>query len=248
MAKPGRPRAPKREGWGKEAVLAGLREGKAIMDVCAEYSIKSPPRVLYKETADWRKSDPAFAAEYDAVLNERFPNRSRAGRPRKETLDPLLADWRLKFCEDLFATANRARAADNSPFEYPHILAMLDPNKAEYDKDFADMVHEVELRICSEMEGGIWSAYKEASGRDKAWIARQWLERRSPERWASQSKLQVSGKVEHEHKGVLKVELSRDERLALLAADQEKYFQAYTPKALPEGEVVEAEVVEPSQT
>jgi hypothetical protein len=242
--KTGRKYIPRLEGWGKETVLKEIREGAVVMDICAKYALTNPPTSLYQEIVRWRHQDPAFEKEWTAIMLERDPDRNSKSRgaPRKEDIDPSLADWRLKFCQDLFETGKKLEAARRSPFCWEEIVKKLNKTTPSYDQQFAEMVHEVQMKLCAEMEGGFVEAFRESSGRDKAWIARSWLERQDPERWSRQVEMIHSGQVVHKHE----IQVSRESRLAALADEQSRFFSKHSPApALAAGdeEAIEVEVL-----
>lgn len=239
--KPGRRAEKRAPGWSRETLLREMRAGKPVMDVCAEYSLDTKPTTLYAEVTRWRAQDPEFERQYGEVLEGRGVSRA-GGLPPREQLDPSIADWRLKFCEDLFETGKKLEAARRSPFSWEEIVKKLNRSTPSYDHQFAEMVHEVQMKLCAEMEGGFVEAFRESSGRDKAWIAKNWLERQDPARWGKQVELIHSGAVAVNHTHTHRLELPKEERLALLADEQQKFFAESYPAALPEP-VIEGEVV-----
>lgn len=158
------------------------------------------------------------------------------GRPSKELDAP---DWRMQYCERLAETKNRSTASDATPYSYDEIYKKLNPKYSEYDKDFAEMVHAVEMRFLANAEEIMYTAMDhEPSWRNKAWIAKEILKVRDRDRWSDKLDISV------EHKGVVRFEANRQKMLAELAEEQ---FSTLPParKALGSGEAdyIEAEVV-----
>lgn len=239
---PAKARAP---GWGKETVLRELEDGSSVRDICKRYSLETGYRALVTEIQQWRVRDADFKVRYDALMDERDPNRS-GGAPSKEEKDPSLGDWRVKFCEDLFRTGSRLKAAESSPYSYQLIYQKITEGYRHYEPDFAELVQLTEMRLCAEMEGAMVDALREAAApRDKAWIAKAWLERRDPRRWGRQVELLHSGSIRHEHTHTHR--LSREERLEALVEDQQEFFGAAGEQAaLPPadaGEVIDLEPI-----
>lgn len=162
----------------------------------------------------------------------------KGGRPSKELDSP---DWRRLFCDKLLETKSRIEAASVTPYNYDEIYKKLNPNYAEYDKDFAEMVHLAEMRQVARAEQVIWEALElEPSHRNKAWIAKEILKVRASDRWSD--KLNVSV----EHKGVVKFELNRQRVLSELAQEQVAQLSG-AQKALAAGDLEVIDVEEISE-
>jgi hypothetical protein len=237
MAGTGRPRGARAEGWSKEKLLEELEadEEVSVSELCRKFAAgETKPKSLLVEVERWRASDADFRARYDALLSLRSPGTVNNGGPSKEDQDPeAFADWRLKFCTDLAESGSRLDAANKSPYSYTHIYQMLTEGYPFFDKDFAEMVHMVEMQIAAEMEGGfVWAFRQCTDPAKKAWIADRWLTKRDPRRWGKQVEITHSGKVEHEHTHKL---LPREERLALLMQEQQTFFGGVEQRALPPG-------------
>lgn len=245
----GRPAKARVDGWGKDTLLRELRTGLSLREVCNRYALEASPGTLRREVTVWRLTDPLFDRDYTQIMADRghLTRINHDGPEKREYADPNLADWRVRFCERLYLDASRLAAAEGSPYEYRQICKMLDCNHVQYDKDFADLVKDVELRMNAEAEGLFFNALREAdTPKDKAWIASKWLERRDPSRWSKQVEMIHSGTVkhEHEHKG-----LPREQRIAELMAAQQEFFKQHAPALVLESglresiDVVEAELV-----
>jgi hypothetical protein len=242
--KPGRRASRRHPDWSKETLLREMREGVSVADCTAKYAVgKTSPNVLYQEIVRWRHNDKEFERQYIEILTARGVPRLGGGVP-KELRDPTIADWRVKFCEDLFSTGKMLEASRRSPFCYEEIVKKLNKNTPSYDEDFAEMVQQVRLKICAEMEGGFVEAFRESSGKDKAWIAKSWLERQDPTRWSKQVELVHSGKVEHQHNHSHQLQLPKEQRLAALAAEQERFFSSVPALSAPKEYVEEAQILE----
>jgi hypothetical protein len=164
-------------------------------------------------------------------------------QPRRDDTDPGLADWRTKFCVDLLESKKMIVAVDRSPFSYATIGRRLNTNHAEFDQRLHDMVTETEARLAWEVEGNINEDMDALPpGRDRALIGLKYLERRSPKRWNPVLEMKHSGNVVHSHVAVGPG--GGGTRLAELAESQATFFKNHDPKALPEGDIIEAEVVE----
>jgi len=244
-------RGPRAPGWGKEAVLRELAAGDTLHQIAAKYALTTSPDALVTEIVRWRARDAAFAARYDALMDRRGrPNRKAAGVKSKAEQNPQLGDWKLHFCEALFETGSRLKAAEDPrvPYSWKHLHQMITPGYPQHDAAFADMVHLVEMRFCAQMEAGMVEAFRDAKNpRDKAWIAKQWLERRDATRWGKQVEMIHSGQVSHTHEIAAK---TREERLAELLADQQRFLTPELPaesRALPPApealEVIDVEVL-----
>lgn len=237
------------EGWSPEWLKEFLHEVPegdkfSLRGFCVAQAGKSW-QVLYKDVCSWRNED----EELRLLLRDKQVH--TIGAPLKGDR-PENADWRLDFVSELLVTANRAMAAEKTPYGLRQILNFLSPKHAQYDETFATMVKEAEQRIAAEMEAGIVQAFRDADEpRDRAWIARSWLERRDPERWSKQVEYIHSGEVDHKHKhlveGTVKVDL-----LATLIEDQRMFMRREPVKELPAApivlelnqEVLEAELVQ----
>jgi len=216
------------EGWSAEWMIEHLKqvpEGEifSLRAFCASQAGKSW-QVLYKDVCVWRNS------------NEELRNLLRSkqlhttGAPKKGD-KPENADWRLNFIEELLVTGNRASSAERTPYTLRQILNFLNPKSDQYDEHFAKMVEEAEQKIAAEMESGIIQAFRDADEpRDKAWIARSYLERRDPSRWSKQVEMIHSGAVDHKHQitGSVKVDL-----LTTLIQDQKMFMRRDPVLALP---------------
>lgn len=218
-----------------------MAEGESVSAVCARYSLGASVYSLRDEiTRDWLHRDPAFREQYKALARP-----AGGKRLNKEELDPEQnAGWEMRYCEALYETANPYKAAAVTPYDYQTIYKMLSENYPEYRKDFAEMVQEIRMRFCADMQERVVSAAKDPNtpARDVAWIGFQWLERQDKQQWSRQ--LVHSGTIKHEAIGPT---MSREDRLALLLAEQKKFMQ---PRAAIEAgeveadqDVVEAEVV-----
>lgn len=233
VADKGRPCNPRAKGWGKETFLAALEADPKITAhaVISKYRLKNKHANLSHEVVRWRFADLEFAARYKALMDARSPNRIKVSVTKVDA-DPSLGDWRLKFCEDLFATGTRLAAAEKSPYSYDHIYQMMTEKYPQYDREFAEMVHLVEMRMCAMAEGLFFQALTsdDNAPKDRAWIASRWLERRDPARWGRQVEMFHTGTVEHKHTVEIK---SREERLAALLEDQLHYLEKAAPHLLP---------------
>lgn len=238
------------DGWSAEWMkdfLRKLPEGEtfSLRGFCVSQAGKSW-QVLYKDVCVWRNQD----EELRTLLKDSQSH--TIGAPKKGDR-PENADWRVNFCEELLISCNRADAAAKTPYSLRQIQNMLSPKSDQYDEHFARMVEEVDQKIISEMEGGIVQAFREApEPRDRAWIARSYLERRDPTRWSKQVELIHSGEVQHKHEITGKVNV---DLLATLVEDQRLFMRRVPTKELGPapialelgGDVLEAELVEPSQ-
>lgn len=242
---------PRKDGWSKDVVLHELQDDPKITlwQIFTRWAGQATPFSCRDDFRRWLKSDEEFAARVKPLLADR--GQYKSGKPPSRTRRehrPQFADWKKKFGADLFESGSRLIAAEKSPYKWEMIVKKLDPNDHEFDAELFDIVKVAELRICSEMESGFLESYRAvAPGKDKAWISRQWLERRDPKRWGRQVEMIVSGNVKHEHTHIL--EKPREVRLLELAQDQAKFFGKDSPqKALESGRsddrVIDAEVIE----
>lgn len=237
------------EGWSADWMiqyLKGLPEGDrfSLRGFCVSQAGKSW-QVLYKDVCMWRNEN----EELRLLL--RGKQSLGAGAPKKGDR-PENADWRLNFIEELLISGNRATAAEKTPYTLRHILNIMNPRLDQYDEHFHKMVEEAEQRIAAEMESGIIQAFRDADEpRDRAWIARSYLERRDPTRWSKQVELIHSGEVAHKHQVEGKVHV---DLLATLVQDQRLFMKREPVQLLNEAPVtlefpavMEAELVESDQ-
>lgn len=243
----GRKRNPRPAGWGKDLVLAELGVGRTLSEIYEKWAHSGATvNGLKWDVRKWKRDDDEFAAEVDRLVDARKDPRVETLRkapppPTKEERDPSIANWRVQYCADLLETGTRTAAAERSPYDYSHIYRMLEPRYKDYDEEFAELVHETEMRICAEMEGGIVEAFREADRpKDKAWIAKSWLERRDPTRWSRQVEMIHSGEVKHKHKHELPEPIQ--ERLEALLDEQRKFFEESEARLQADG-VIEADFV-----
>lgn len=239
-----------------ETVLEEMRRGDSVSEICRRYALGTTVGALRTEIERWRHRVPEFGAEYAAILDEKYPDRlsQGRGRPTKEETDAKLRGWKMQFCEDLIKyNGSRNKAAARSPYTPEYIYQMLDESYPAFDQEFYDLVHVTEMRLAAELEGGLYEDWASLGpGKDRAWIAMQILPRRQPKRWSKQLEMIHSGSIKHEHNHQLA--LPKNERLALLAEQQQKFFATEPVAALPADtggvaieDVIDAEyVTEPS--
>lgn len=244
--------------WSKKTIHAEIKAGVSLRSICKKYHIPGvTPSAgsLYNEITRWRYLDPVWDKKLTEILATR--DRGGSGRPRKEQLDPSLADWRQKFCTDLFEGRSRLKAAQGSPHSYEYIYKMLNERYPEYDKHFAELVHVTEMRMCASIEDDyVASIDAMPHGFQKAIAADKFLSKRDPSRWSDRIEMRHSGTVQHNH--THKAIGTREERLLELASQQQAFLQtqerqlmvAEEQKALPAetiaiDNVIDAEVLEP---
>jgi hypothetical protein len=123
-------------------------------------------------------------------------------------------------------------------------MQFLEPQNPDYDERFANMVRDAEVKICAEMEGGMIQAFRDAEmPRDRAWIARSFLERRDPTRWGKQVELIHSGGIDHQHKHTHELK-AREDILLELFEDQKRFMRREPLQIAAPAEVVEVEWAE----
>lgn len=239
---------PRLDGWSKQTLLDEMESTDlSVSSICRKYT---PPgvswRTLQWEVIEWRDHDPDFKAEYQRLLKSRDPG--GPGKPRREEVDPEFGDWKIKFVRDFLVLGSMEGAARLAPYSLMTIQRRLDPSHVSYDKDFAELMGAATTRVNTEMEDGIIRSFREAQNpRDRAWIAKIWLESKSKETWGKQVNLKHSGGIAHTHTHALGGK-TREERLAELANDQAGFFGG-AQQALPEPRqsvdlVLDAEYVE----
>jgi hypothetical protein len=220
-------------GWSKETVLRELRDGAKITDICAQYAAGASPKSLRTEVDRWRAEDPDFKQKYTEAVGD------KQMVPRGSTAKDLLpenADWRLRYCEELYREADSVKAAAATPYDFDTISKKLSQSFPDmYDPDFAAMVQEVRMKICAEMERRIVNAARDplASPRDVAWIGFRWLERQDASKWGRQVEMIHKGTITHEH-AVKPV--TREDRLANLLSEQATFMGRSAQPALTSGQ------------
>lgn len=199
-------------------------------------------RGLYGDVCGWRLQDKELDNLIDQVTAEVSKRGGdHGGRPRNDRDDEGV-DWRVKFCEAYATHRSRNKAATSTPYKPAEIAKFLSPRYKEYDKNFADMVHAVEMELAGRAEELVWdSLEKEAANgtpKDTAWISLNILKNLPNSGWGNQRvDLNVSGTI------VNKFELNRKQLIAELVADQQHHF-GLEKKQLQAGDAIDAEVVE----
>lgn len=228
------------DGWGKETILSEMKEGRTLVQILQRYRTSSSVTVLEKEYQGWLRSDP----EFNKAVREHSPP-TPGSSPNKEMKGEALPEWREKFGEDYYDTGDINAAARLSPYSESMIHEKLSARHRNVDKRLIEIVAAIEVKMVKEFEGGFVKAFRDAQQpKDRAWIAKSWLERRAPERWGKQVEMIHSGTVKHDHSVELK---PRDQMLRELMADQ-KAFGEKKDLALPaiNENVIEGEIVEPA--
>lgn len=254
------PRKKRADGWSKETILAELstKPEMTLRKLFELYRGEASAEACKSDYKQWVREDVAFAAAVKPLADLRRPVPSNTGRdigrPPLDA-DPSNADWRLRFGEHLFKYGSRLKAAEKSPYKWTTILKKLNPRHKDFDTALFEIVREVELMICSEMEGGIVGSYRVLpDGKEKAQIARSVLERMDPDRWSKKVGITVGGKVEHVHSGQGAVGSGGvNERLLAILEDQTAFMRnsvklIETGQNLafpaPSGVILEAEVIQ----
>lgn len=196
---------------------------------------------LYNEVRIWRQTDPELEEliRLNTLATDSKKRKAIGGGRPKADVAPENHSWRTDFCEALLVHKSRTKAALVTPYTPETIYKMLNERYTEYDREFAEMVHLAEMRLVAWAEETIWAALDEATlPKDKAWIAKEILKVRDRQRWGDKLDINMTGHVTHTaqvNKEALLLEASK-EISGFLAAPKEV-------KALPQGDVVDAEVV-----
>lgn len=229
---PKAPRNPRHGLWSKEFVLSELKTSElGITKICKMYAPSTDKwRALYNDTVRWRTEDPEFAMaveENRARTDSKKREHPSGGRPRLDQ-DPEHHDWQLRFCEELLNTKSRKKASLVTPYDEDTIYRMLHEKYKEYDANFAEMVHLVEMRMVARAEEIIWKAMEDAtSPKDRAWIAKEILKVRERGKWGDKLDVSVNTTIRHMLPG------ERQKLMASMVDDQNKFFQNHEQKALP---------------
>lgn len=243
ISEPKRPRTKRHELWSLGTLKEDLqKKDTTLTNICKRYA-ETPDnwRALYGDVCRWRRSD----QELDQLIldNSKATDPQKretygGGRPSKDS-EPEFADWRSLFCQELLRTSSRVLASEVTPYKYEEIHKKLNDNYAEYDKQFAEMVHLTEMRQLAEAEQTIWTSLREAqSPKDKAWIAERILKARDRMRWGDKLDVNVGGTI------INRFEVNKQKLLAELSADQQRFFDKHPTKQLEAGDIVDAVVVE----
>lgn len=231
--KQSKPRAIRKrpEGWSAEWLkdfIRNLPEGEIFApSAFCKMNAGTSWQVMYREMMGWRKKDPELAG----LIRARMRNTSQ-GRPAKGE-DEENIEWRVNFIREYLNTGDKSIAAQVTPYTLRRINQFLSPENPDHDPRFYEMVREAEAKICSEMEGGMIQAFRDAEmPRDRAWIARSFLERRDPTRWGKQVELIHSGEIGHKHKHTHELK-AREDILLELFEDQRRFLKR-EPLMLPD--------------
>lgn len=234
VSEPKKPRAKRHPLWSKETLEEELLHGSSsITAILKKYSIDGQWKATYGDFCRWRKEDPGLAERAKQYALKRDPKKRQtmSGGRAPMDADPEHADWRAKYCEKLLETKNRATACEATPYNYDTIYKKLNPKYSEYDQEFFDMVHAVEMKLLAYAEEIMYTALdNEPSWRNKAWIAKEVLKVRDRERWSDKLDISI------EHKGVVKFEANRQRMLAELAQEQVAQLKP-AQKALESGQM-----------
>jgi hypothetical protein len=234
-------------GWCEETVLEELGKNPdlTVKSLCKQFALNVGWEALKKDIQQWKRVNPDFHAEYSEIMVSRgMGHKLEKYQPRKDDVDPDLAEWRQQFCEDLYESKHLLVAVERSPFSYSTINRRLNPSHGEFDQRFHDMVAEVELKMCRELEGNLFEDIDSLPpGKDRAWIGLKILERRSPKRWNPVMEMKHSGAVQHVH-GHIAIGAGGS-KMAELAESQALFFKE-NAKAIEAGDedIIEAEVIE----
>lgn len=170
------------------------------------YAGESGGQEYYKDIRVWRREDPKFSAAVREVLVEEGNTKDTAGRHRNDAGD---ASWQEPFCEALLKhdfNKEKARVASGCPYSLRRINEMLQRGHENFDKDFHEKVHEIELLIASEFEEMAMrlrrpELYEKKDGAHIAMamsnIALRTLEKVSKEKYGRE--LNMKGSIEHRH-------------------------------------------------
>lgn len=230
--------------WSPEALKEKLRQkDTSLRQILIGFSTPEIGwRGLYGDVSGWRQTD----KELDQLINDTTAEVSKrggdhGGRPRNDE-DPEHADWKIKFCEAYAGLRSRNQAAAVTPYKPAEIAKFLSPRFKEYDPNFAEMVHAVEMQLAGRAEELVWKSLEDASSqsspKDVAWIGINVLKNLPNSGWGNQRvDLNISGTV------VNRFEIDRKQLIAEIVADQQDHFER-NRKQIGSGNVIEAEVVE----
>lgn len=242
LAEPKNPRTKRHPLWSLDTLKEELRRSSLTLTKILQQYSEDPSRwrALYADTVRWRQQDPELIdliKQHTQKTDSKKRTEIKGGRPRKDE-DPEHADWRVRYCEALLVTKSRVRAAESTPYPYETIYMMLNEKYASFDKDFAEMVHQTEMRLVAWAEEVMWTSLSEATApKDKAWIAKEILKVRDRPRWGDKLDIGVAGNVVHQHV------LDRGKILAELAAEQQTFMPAPKLAIAAHAEVLDVEPI-----
>ena len=239
--------------WCQSQFLEDLHKYKTIKAVCEIYANDQTGwRGYYTDVLQWRKNDRKFNEDVIKALS--MSNVTQFPGPGRNRIDQGDKSWQKDFCDALYQhDGNRFKAAEATPYSMKTILDMLDVDSTSYDKEFVNMVKEVEAKISSELEEMFlklrhdhnFDTFENAKiAQTKGWVALKGLEKLDPKRWGRRSELEISGRLDHVHREDRK--LSRGEVLNQLWEEQKIFLEKRrTQLGLPSGAapVLEAEVI-----
>lgn len=128
----------------KRVFLNELLKGKGVAVICKEYGLKSTGTPY-----SWRKRDEEFRKEWDKIMESPFHKTRIAA-----TQTPTNSDhgWRERFIVKMRETNDRVAAADFAGKTVSEIMEASDSASENYDKEFANMLYEEELRDAVRIE------------------------------------------------------------------------------------------------
>lgn len=190
------------EFWSPDWYLA-WRRGNPGVPILAQYRIwaeqwNTSVDSIKAELRIWKVTEPGFAEKLAGIApGAVFPEKSHG------STDDHVGNWRQRFCGFYRVHHNRKQAAEEAGVPWETIRKKLDkrPGNAVFDEEFWNLVKEIEAETLEDARAGLKTAFALARDQEDprtlGKLSIDVLERREPDEWARNQRVQVGGTIFH---------------------------------------------------